>query len=259
MAHSVVADERFMDLQDFPQADEHEEYLEDSAGVSGLPLALTVPEPTHGPLHWTTRCSVELQHVVDNFRKEEVYGLEFSATIADPSQPDCPLVACSIGFTELTGYSVHEIVGRNCRFLLNGVPPNLLDDGTRFRCRSFCQAVGQGKEYDSCSDILPAGLSKCWFTLSKGELICVQTNATKAGELFRNMFYLKQVELDDTPFILALQAGLPEDYEEAQGSAMHDLQSKVQAAWQNLDASMATIEQVLSKAFFYNATMRRQT
>ena len=35
----------------------------------------------------------------------------------------------SLGFTELTGYSVQEIVGRNCRFLLNGVPSNLIDVG----------------------------------------------------------------------------------------------------------------------------------
>jgi len=43
-------------------------------------------------------------------------------------------------------------------------------------------------------------------------MICVQTNARKSGELFRNMFYLKQVELDEVHFILGLQAGLPEEF-----------------------------------------------
>lgn len=41
-------------------------------------------------------------------RAQEVYDLEFSVTVADPTQPDCPLVACSTGFTELTGYSVQD-------------------------------------------------------------------------------------------------------------------------------------------------------
>ena len=38
-------------------------------------------------------------------------------TIADPSQPDTPLVYVNDGFCELTGYSRDEILGRNCRFL----------------------------------------------------------------------------------------------------------------------------------------------
>lgn len=37
--------------------------------------------------------------------------------IADPNQPDCPLVYCNQAFIDLTGYSRKEIVGRNCRFL----------------------------------------------------------------------------------------------------------------------------------------------
>merc|ERR1719464_1699638 len=93
-------------------------------------------ESSHGPLHWNTRLSAELQKTVDNFGIGELYDLGFSVTVADPSQPDCPLVACSAGFTELTGYTVKEIVGRNCRFLLNGVPSNLVDEDTRVKSRA---------------------------------------------------------------------------------------------------------------------------
>lgn len=38
-------------------------------------------------------------------------------TIADPSEPDDPLVYANDAFTELTGYSREEVLGRNCRFL----------------------------------------------------------------------------------------------------------------------------------------------
>ncbi len=38
-------------------------------------------------------------------------------TVADPSQPDMPVVFANQAFTALTGYPVAEVLGRNCRFL----------------------------------------------------------------------------------------------------------------------------------------------
>ena len=64
--------------------------------------------------------SFQLQDIVDAISQhDELLRLDLSVTVADPLQQDCPLIACSNGFTELTGYSVTEIVGRNCRFLLS--------------------------------------------------------------------------------------------------------------------------------------------
>lgn len=40
-----------------------------------------------------------------------------SFCISDPALPDNPLVFASQGFLDLTGYSMDEILGRNCRFL----------------------------------------------------------------------------------------------------------------------------------------------
>lgn len=37
--------------------------------------------------------------------------------IADPRQPDCPLVYVNEAFTHMTGYTEEEALGRNCRFL----------------------------------------------------------------------------------------------------------------------------------------------
>jgi len=37
--------------------------------------------------------------------------------VADPHQEDCPIIFASDGFCKLTGYSLEETIGRNCRFL----------------------------------------------------------------------------------------------------------------------------------------------
>lgn len=37
--------------------------------------------------------------------------------IADPNKPDCPLVYVNAAFTEMTGYTPADVVGRNCRFM----------------------------------------------------------------------------------------------------------------------------------------------
>ncbi len=37
--------------------------------------------------------------------------------IADPNQPDCPIIHCNPAFTTITGYAPEEALGRNCRFL----------------------------------------------------------------------------------------------------------------------------------------------
>lgn len=247
---------RFLDLLD------PVEEAEDEVGdLPSFPQARSMParqESSHGPLHWNTRCSEELQKMVDQFCLDDLYNIEFSVTVADPMQPDCPLVACSTGFTELTGYNVQEIVGRNCRFLLNGVNPSLIDEETRMKCRAFCTSCREGEEYCGSTEQLPPGLiSKPWVELPRGEIICVQTNARKSGELFRNMFYLKQVELDENVFILGLQAGLPEEYEE-QEDFMQDLEKKCQQAFGRLEENMSRIEQVLAQQFWYSAPMRRQ-
>jgi len=250
--------DRFADLlegiEDDECCDSGDEFM---TLVNRIPDApRTSEEWSHGPLLWNTQCSVELQQVVDSFRLKELHDIKFSVSVADPRQADCPLVACSSGFSDLTGYMLQEIVGRNCRFLLNGVPPSYINDQTRFHARDFCIAVNKGLEYDSRSEVLPPGVKHSGFALPKGEIVCVQTNAMKTGELFKNMFYMKQVWLDDEPYIVGLQAGIPEDYEEA--SALAQLQAKCQLAWERLGNNMTIIEHVLCKTFWYEASMRRQ-
>ena len=59
--------------------------------------------------------------------------------LSDPHLADCPLVAVNPAFTTVTGYSVEDSVGRNCRFLQGA----RTDPGTAPRIRA-CLDAGQG-------------------------------------------------------------------------------------------------------------------
>lgn len=217
-----------------------------------------------GPASWDVSRSVELQEVVESFsiggECAEILGIEFSVTLADPGLVDCPLVACSVGFSKLTHYTLDEIIGKNCRFLLNGVPPDLIDENVRLKSRTFCfTAVGGYAAQDRDEDIpmeLQAKLPSL-IALGEGEVLCIQTNAKKSGELFRNMFFMKTVELDDHPYIIALQAGLPEEFDD-EGSESEKLREACAEAFTNLSGNMSAIEGVLASHFWYSAAMRRQ-
>jgi hypothetical protein len=211
-------------------------------------------------MHWGARGSTELQHIVDTICYDELLGLDFSVTVADPSQPDCPLVACSEGFSELTGYTLTEIIGRNCRFLLNGVPPQYIDESTRMKCRQYVNNSGDAAELEHATagdEHLPDNMKKQRLSLCKGEMICVQTNARKTGELFKNMFYMKQVDLDEKLFVLGLQARLPEEWETTMAS--NELEMYCRQTLKHLAKNMSAIESILSRQFWYSAAMRRQS
>ncbi|MEM9138641.1 MAG: PAS domain-containing protein [Pseudomonadota bacterium] len=44
-------------------------------------------------------------------------GRNMPVSVADPAQPDCPLVYVNPAFEHLTGYASADILGKNCRFL----------------------------------------------------------------------------------------------------------------------------------------------
>jgi PAS domain S-box-containing protein len=46
-----------------------------------------------------------------------IQAAQRSFCISDPSLPDNPIVFASAGFLELTGYTLDQVIGRNCRFL----------------------------------------------------------------------------------------------------------------------------------------------
>lgn len=197
---------------------------------------------------WTSEASDDLQRAVDTiFSEAKITGLQFAFTVADPSLEGCPLVGCSTGFSEMCGYDMDEIIGRNCRFLLDPVPAELVDPKQRQWARDYCEAVRNDLEYEVPDDELEP-----WMILPstgvKG-LFCAQTNAKKDGTLFKNMFYLKRVYCNDKPFIVGLQSNL--GYGE---NVLMDCQK----ASRVLAANMAEVERICSSLCWINADMRRQ-
>lgn len=63
--------------------------------------------------------------------------------ITNPNLPDEPIVYCSTGFIEMTGYSREEIVGRNCRFLQGPL-------SDRETIKKISKAVKAGKHIGTC-------------------------------------------------------------------------------------------------------------
>lgn len=203
---------------------------------------------------WTHEKSDMLQAAVDKIfgtgSASLLEGLDFSFTIADPQLDGCPLIGCSTGFTTLCGYEMSEIVGRNCRFLVDPVPTELVDQNMRVRCKEFCIAGKEGRSYR-----LPPHELDPWLPEDRpaNELFAVQKNARKNGELFNNMFYMKMIDLgdfdDEQTYLIALQSELP--------GGRQDL-SAFGRNLRQLDRNMAKVETILAKEFIITSSMRRQ-
>lgn len=222
-----------------------------------------------GPAHglkkpWTQAQGEELQRAVDRVfgvSGDNLKGLDFSLTLADPMLPDCPLIGCSTGFGTLCGYAMEDIVGQNCRFLVDPVPQEMVNNNVRRWSRSFCDAVRDGWDF-----VIPEGEKEPWMPkdrVSDDGLFCAQVNAKKDGSLFENMFYLRRVELDDRPYVIGLQTGLPTGsmMSKGAGSSRSPEPESLQAyykACKVLDTNMADVERVLSGMFWFTGPMRRQ-
>jgi hypothetical protein len=153
--------------------------------------------------------------------KDDVFGLPFSVSLALPTIEDTPLIAISEGFLTLTGYSQEDICGRNCRFLLEGVPQDQIQDQTRQESRRYCRAA------------YLRGLTRLSHTF------LIQRNARKSGELFWNLFMLAFVPIPGSqPLIIGLQLDLGAELELAAGA---DIASAVAPHETNLKIVMHTL------------------
>jgi len=215
-------------------------------------------------LSWEATCykrdkthSADLLLAVDTNMFDGLLSLEFPVTVADPTLPGCPLVACSLGFRNLTGYKLDEITGKNSDFLDLGVPDKFINKETRRRVHAFCLAAAEGYDEQEPGTV-PEALRTDHPSLRMGfgEDLYVQTSATKNGELFSSMLFLKTVELDDRPFVIGLQTCLGKDHVGC-GADSKSFREVCAEAFVNLSKNMDTIEAMLASRFNYSSAMRR--
>merc|ERR1712100_778703 len=101
-----------------------------------------------------------------------------------------------------------DALGRNCRFLSFGVPLHLQDKETTERLKVYTEVATSGDPF-SVVDLSVSLPSWAPSGAADGAAYFVRWNLRRDGELFLNLFLLRQVWVGDKPYILALQTRLP--------------------------------------------------
>jgi hypothetical protein len=178
-------------------------------------------------------------------------GSDFSFTIADPSLTGCPLIGCSAGFTNLCGYELRDVLGKNVDFLVDCVPADQLDEHAQKHTSDFCKAVSHNQMYKR-----PACDCEPWMFEGRpfDELVVVQLNARKDGSLFDNMFFMKVFDIgpaagEEVPYIVVLHS-------EFAGGKEH--RSLLIQNLAQLDAVMAQVKAELCTSFFVRCSVPTQ-
>lgn len=146
---------------------------------------------------------------VASFRDRQI-----SVSLARPQDPDCPIIGVSEGFELLTGYSVAEIIGRNCRLLNKGCAIKAED---RHRMRI---AVRTGKSF--------VGLLQ---------------NRRRDGEVFTNLLHLSALRIGSSLYMLGIQADVTNaEPNLAEARAAADVQDIVDAIFAANVEAWATLQ-----------------
>lgn len=114
------------------------------------------------------------------------------AILVDPMCKDFPIVGMSRGFCSLTGHSLEDAKGKNCRMMFEGVPEVHISRSSRKNVANFCNMC----RVEGIDD-----LSDC---------SSVQPNARRDGSHFVNLFLLGLVKAEGRHFILGVQRKLNE-------------------------------------------------
>jgi PAS domain S-box-containing protein len=176
--------------------------------ITRLPFDNPVAACSHGLALEPKISHKMLDYVAKTAASRAISSCAFSVSIADPSQPDMPLVAVSPGFERMTGYSTDEIVGLNCRFLNHDCD---MDFGKRARLRDSCRT---GSPYTS-----------------------MLQNRRKSGELFWNLLDLRGLRVacdseteEDIWYLVGIQSDISEivgeDMTEDATSEIHEAHEK---------------------------------
>eukprot|EP00927_Polykrikos_kofoidii_P056289 TRINITY_DN50441_c0_g1_i1.p1 TRINITY_DN50441_c0_g1~~TRINITY_DN50441_c0_g1_i1.p1 ORF type:complete len:484 (+),score=58.87 TRINITY_DN50441_c0_g1_i1:37-1488(+) len=112
--------------------------------------------------------------------------IDVSFTLSDPLSHVCPVVGLSAGFRKLSQHSPEDILGRNVRIMMDGVPAVAVSHSAQKDTDDFCRAC--------CME----GLS------SIGEIFTTQPRARGDGSVFMSMAVLGRVVVRGRPLVLSV-------------------------------------------------------
>ena len=123
-----------------------------------------------------------------------------SFCITDPSLPDNPIVFASQQFLECTGYSMEQVLGRNCRFLQG-------PETDRRKVEMIRKGISEGSDTSVCLLNYRADGTTFWNQF----FVAALRDVNKYDELvyaFLNLFWLR-VDHDSPSHLLSLRAPFP--------------------------------------------------
>lgn len=196
-----------------------------------------------------SRSSSLLEDVVNPVKHVDrpvLRSMKIPFVIAAPTVPGFPVCLRSKGFEELFGPSMHVKVGCDARDVLKPSDPK----ETKV-WQKFFDSIMEGQFYlnENVDSLLDGWQLPDNGRLPAGEIAFIQTFAGRFGNPMECLVYLKHVELDDCPFLLALHAYLPSDAEQESSDQL----------FARLNARLDAVIAEMASEYVYYAPMRRQT
>ncbi|WP_432353592.1 PAS domain-containing protein [Sporosarcina sp. A2] len=122
-------------------------------------------------------------------------GSRVAALVTDPSQPDSPIIYANKTFETMTGYTISETLGKNCRF-------------------------SQGK------DTVPRSIKEIRDAIHNQQPITkILKNYRKDGSLFWNRLHIEPLQIEDRLFFIGTQTNVSVEYRQRENFLIKRMKS----------------------------------
>lgn len=150
---------------------------------------------------------------------------EDAMLLVDPLCHDDPIVGASRGFTASTGYQRGDVIGRNCRMMMQGVPEVAVSKSVRKNLRNFSSM--------SCLQ----GVSDI------SEVASIQPNARQDSSHFCNFFLVGRVTVCGSPYLLGVLLPLGEGlFAKIPSPQLVEVTEKARAAFRRMRERLRSLE-----------------
>lgn len=143
--------------------------------------------------------------------------------LVDTLGRDCPVVGTSPGVERLTGFSAEDLLGFNCRVMLNGVPDYAISRSARKNLADYCR---------TCRSPDISHIAEC---------TALQANARKDGSVFQNHLTLGRCVLRQRPYILGVLSAVGE------GVASQPTPARLEEATETALAALVQVRGLLER------------